>query len=461
MWPDKVGGKAPKPVRAKPRPHQKAAINDVKRGFKKHSKGQLIMACGTGKTLTGLWIKEALKAQRTLLLVPSISLVQQNLSEWGRHAKQDFECLVVCSDETVKNDAAVHHVSELGIDVTTDPADIATFLKKKHKRPVVVISTYHSSDRVSEGQLQAKRWFDLTICDEAHRLTGDINSTFATALDEEKIKSKKRLFMTATPRRLTERVKSRLEEEELEAASMDNVETFGPEFHKLSFRDAIEAKPEPLLTKYQVVIVDVTNKEVQQLVRNARLVRTKEGVETDAKKLASQIGLAKAIKQYGLEKVITFHRTVAGARNFVDKDRTDSLPVVLSHLDKKQKLWARHVSGMTPASTRRSLLNGLGEQPPGTTAIVSNCACLNEGVDVPALDGIAFIDPRSSEIDIIQAVGRVIRKSPTKQVGTIVIPVFVNEDEDAEKVLSSSKYKHIYRVIRALRSHDDVLRFRA
>ena len=134
VWPEKVGGNSPKPVRAKPRPHQKAAINDVKRSFKKHSKGQLIMACGTGKTLTGLWIKEVLKAQRTLLLVPSISLVQQNLSEWGRHAKQDFECLVVCSDETVKNDAAVHHASELGIDVTTDPADIAAFLKKRHKR---------------------------------------------------------------------------------------------------------------------------------------------------------------------------------------------------------------------------------------------------------------------------------------------------------------------------------------
>jgi predicted helicase len=379
----------PKPVRAKPRPHQKAAINDVKRGFKKHSKGQLIMACGTGKTLTGLWIKEALKAQRTLLLVPSISLVQQNLSEWGRHAKQDFECLVVCSDETVKNDAAVHHVSELGIDVTTDPADIATFLKKQHKRPVVVISTYHSSDRVSKGQQQAKRWFDLTICDEAHRLAVDTKSTFAIALDEKKIKSRKRLFMTATPRLLTERLKKKLDEDQLEIASMDDVETFGPEFHTLSFRDAIEAKPEPLLTEYQVAVVGVTNKEVQQWVRSGRLLRTKEGIETDAEMLASQIGLAKAIKQYDLEKIITFHSRVARAKDFVDESRNDSLPVVLSHLDKKQKLWARHISGTTPASTRRSLLNGLGDQPSGTTAIVSNCACLNEGVDVPALDGIA------------------------------------------------------------------------
>lgn len=463
-WPSRVRGKAPKQPVARPKTHQRAAIKSVISGFKDKHRGQLIMACGTGKTLTGLWINEAMNSRQTLLLVPSISLVQQNLHEWGRNAKESFDCLVVCSDETVRGDrtdAAVQHVSELGIDVTTNPKQIAAFLKKRRKRPAVVISTYHSSDRVSRGQQHAKRWFDLTLCDEAHRLTGDRSSAFATVLDEKKIRSRKRLFMTATPRYFTERAKRKANESELQLASMDDEQVFGPEFHILSFREAIEAKPKPLLTEYQVAIIGVTSNDVRRWIDESRLVRTKEGVSTDAKQLASQIGLAKAITKYGLRRIITFHRTVKRARDFVDAKKRDALPAVIAHLPnqrkRKRRLWARHISGETPASTRRSLLIALQQKPEDTIAVLSNCACLKEGVDVKSLDGIAFIDPRSSMVDIIQAVGRVIRLSPDKQVGTIVLPVFIDESQDVEAALACSTFKHVWQVIRALRAHDSRL----
>jgi superfamily II DNA or RNA helicase len=459
-WPREIGGTAAKPPRGKPRPYQRDAIKAVLSGFKDHKRGRLVMACGTGKTLTGLWINEAIGCRRTLLLVPSISLVQQNLKQWGRHAKEDFDFLVVCSDESVasdRDDPAMRYVADLGIKPTTDPKEIAAFLAKRRTRPALVISTYQSCDRVAKAQAKAKKAFDLAICDEAHRLVGHVESKFATALDDRRIRARRRLFMTATPRYFTQKAKDRGAEQEIELVSMDDVEQFGPEFHVLSFHDAITADP-PLLTDYQVVVIGVTNAEAKAWAAEAKLVRTKDGLETDARTLAAQIGLAKAIKQYDLRRMITFHRSIRRASRFVDETRRDSLPGVVSKMRPASRpsghLWARHVSGETAASKRASLLKELGELPDGHRGLISNCSCLGEGVDVPALDGVAFIDPKGSIVDIIQAVGRVIRLSPDKTVGTIVIPVFVDETEDAEHALEDSAFAPVWQVLKALRAHD-------
>jgi superfamily II DNA or RNA helicase len=460
-WPTKIGGTAPRPPRWKPRAHQKAAIKNVMAGFKQHSRGRLTMACGTGKTLTGLWINETLKSRRTLLLVPSISLVQQNLKEWGRHAKEDFDYLVVCSDASVasdRDDPAMRYIADLCVKPTTDAAEIGEFLAKRRSRPALVISTYQSCDRVAKGQAKAKKKFDLTICDEAHRLVGHVDSHFATVLDDRRIRSRRRLFMTATPRYFTQRARERGAEQDIELVSMDDESLFGPEFHVLSFHDAITATPEPLLTDYQVVVIGVTDSEAKDWVADAKLVRTKDGLETDARTLAAQIGLAKAMKQYNLARMITFHRSIRRASRFVDDTQRDSLPTVIEKLRPASRpsgrLWARHVSGETPASKRASLVTELGELPSGVRGLISNCACLGEGVDVPALDGIAFIDPKGSVVDIIQAVGRVIRKAPNKKTGTIIIPVFVDESEDEDHALESSAFQPVWQVLKALRAHD-------
>lgn len=464
VWPTRVGGVATKPKRAKPRPHQRKAIAAVLRGFRKHDRGRLIMACGTGKTLTGLWIHERLKSRRTLLLVPSISLVQQNLREWGRHASKDFDFLVVCSDESVasdRDDPALRYIAELGIDVTTEAKDIAAFLAKRRRRPAVVIATYQSSDRVSAGQRKARKTFDLALCDEAHRLVGDMRGKFATVLDDRKIRCRRRLFMTATPRYFTQRARQRAADQDLEVASMDDPATFGPEFHVLKFYDAITVKPTPLLTDYRVVVIGVTNAEAARWVEEGKLVRTREGAETDARTLAAQIGLAKAMREYDLRRVITFHRSIRRASRFVDEERRDSLPAIIETLRPASrpsgKLWARHISGETPASKRASMLRALAHLPANTRGLIANCACLGEGVDVPALDGIAFIDPKGSVVDIIQAVGRVIRLSKDKTIGTIVIPVFIDDSTDAEHALEQSAFDPVWQVLKALRAHDQRL----
>lgn len=464
FWPAQVGGKTPRLKRAKPRPHQRAAINAVVRGFRDHDRGRLIMACGTGKTLTGLWIHERLKSKRTLLLVPSISLVQQNLREWGKHAKDDFDCLVVCSDESVARgggDPALRYVTELGTEVTTDPASIASFLAKRRQRPAVLIATYHSSDRVSAAQKRARRTFDLAMCDEAHRLAGDAKGKFAVILDNKRIRASRRLFMTATPRYFTQKAKNQAADGELELASMDDVSLFGQEFHVLNFSAAINAKPEPLLTDYRVVIIGVTDSDAKRLVDKRKLLRTKSGATADARTLACQIGLAKAITDYDLRRVITFHRSIKRASQFVDSTIDMSLPRVFETLKRRShsfgKIWARHISGATPASQRATLLRTLADLPTDTRGVVANCACLGEGVDVPALDGIAFIDPKGSMIDIIQAVGRVIRLSPDKKIGTIIIPVFCDASISADQSLNQSAFSPAWQILKALRAHDQRL----
>ncbi len=438
VWPVKIREPAKPLARWNPRPHQVAAITNAARGFRTSDRGRLVMACGTGKTLTALWIAEKLDSRRSLVLVPSLSLVSQNLSEWGQQAAQDFDALVVCSDPSVaerRSDATVQSVADLGVKVTTDPAEIRQFLTRRRRKPAVVFSTYQSSDRIATAQVEDCRPFDLAICDEAHHLAGSSASGFATILDNKKIKARKRLFMTATPRYIKEHVKRRAAELDYEIVSMDDEEVFGAEFHVLTFHEAITADP-PLLTDYQVVVIGVTDCEARKWVEEGRLIHTEEGLKTDARSLAARIGLAKAMKKYDLRRIISFHSSVANAKRFVDADRDDSLPAVLPHLSKSSrptgKLWARHISGHTPAGKRRTLLRGLGDLPERTRGIVSNCACLGEGVDVPVLDGVAFIDPKRSMVDIIQAVGRVIRKAEGKEIGTVVIPVLIDETEDAD-----------------------------
>jgi predicted helicase len=459
-WPTEIYAISHQLPKNQPRPHQENAIRAVVKGFEQNDRGQLIMACGTGKTLTALWISEKLESSLTLVLVPSLSLVGQNLREWGRNATLDFDSLVVCSDESVSRvrvDHAIHSVSELGVTVTTNPTLIRNFLLQDRKRPAVVFATYQSSDQISLAQIGDVRPFELVICDEAHRLTGGTEGLFATVLDEKKIRSRRRLFMTATPRFFNEAAKQKASGCNFSIASMDDKRMFGPEFHCLTFHDAITADP-PLLTDYRAVVIGVTHREATSWLNEGKFVKTLDGASTDARSLAAQMGLIKAINKYKLRRVITFHSSVAKAKRFVDDTRTDSLPQIISCLSSSTRLsgeiWAKHISGETPAGKRATILKGLGDLPQGTIGVLSNCACLGEGVDVPALDGIAFIDPKNSMVDIIQAVGRVIRLSEGKRFGTIVIPVFVDDSQDSEVVLSHSSFATVWQVLKALRAHD-------
>ena len=256
-------------------------------------------------------------------------------------------------------------------------------------------------------------------------------AVFQTVLDDRQIKSERRLFATATPRVYRTGLKKAAEEFGVEVVDMNDEKSFGKRFHTLTFGEAIKRE---LLTDYRVLIVGVDNERTKEWIENRRLVATDTGLATDAKSLAGQIGLLKAIKDWNLRRLISFHGRVKRAKEF-----SEDIIQVGEWLDAAHRpssnLWADHVSGEMPTIARRQKLKRLKNLGKDEIGLLSNARCLSEGVDVPALDGVAFIDPRSSEIDIIQSVGRAIRLSENKTMGTIVIPVFIEQTENAERPL--------------------------
>ena len=441
----------------KPRPHQNRAIQDVVSGLQKARMGQLIMACGTGKTLTSLWIKEELKAQQVLVLVPSLSLLSQTLREWTAAAKTPFKWLCVCSDDSVAKqdrteDSWFTHAADIGVPVTGDVKEIKSFLRSDGAK--VVFSTYQSSPLIAEAQKDRKiPAFDIAFADEAHRCAGNVSEAFGSVLDSKRIRSDKVLFMTATPRILSKQTKSKAEGQDTEIVSMDDPQVFGEVLHQLKFSEAIE---QDLLSDYRVVIVGVDHPTVQERIQNRKLLRTSNGVKLDAETLATHVALAKAVKDYNLHRVISFHSRVAGAKSFA-QDHTEVLEWMLPKDRPSGTTFTDFVSGDMNSGDRNTKINRLRHLSKGERGILSNARCLSEGVDVPSLDGVAFIDPRKSQVDIVQAVGRAIRKSDGKTHGTILIPVFIDKHEDETEALESSRFKPIWDVVNALRSHDDDL----
>ena len=443
--------------RAKPTPraHQIEAIEAVQQGMLDQDRGQLIMACGTGKTFTTLWIKEKLKSNSTLVLVPSLSLLSQTLHEWIFASNDDFEALCVCSDASVgkkDSDEIVTSISDLAFPVTSDPSEIARFLK--NEKPMVIFSTYQSSQLIVDAQQEESvPCFDLVVADEAHRCTGKVDGSFSLVLSESKIRAKKRLFTTATPKTYSTQLKKSAEERGIEIYGMDDPSVFGTVLYTLNFGQAIKRG---LLTDYQVVIIGIDSETVSSLIQEREFVKISPDSEDDAESLGIKVGLLKAIKDFNLRRVISFHSRVSRAKEFSEK-----LPVVLNWMDEEKRptghINADFVSGEMPTDKRRAKLRRLKEVGLGDRSLLTNARCLAEGVDVPSLDGICFVDPRTSSLDIIQAVGRAIRLSDDKNIGTIVIPIFIGNQEDTLNKIESSKYKAVWDVLNALKSHDDRL----
>ena len=298
-----------------PRDHQLEAIKAVSEGFKGADRGQLIMACGTGKTFTTLWIKEALEAESTLILLPSLGLLSQTLHEWTKAASKPFEVLCVCSDDSVGkkgDDENYDSVFQLPFPVTSDSQRIKAFLEGNNSK--VVFSTYQSSPLVADAQATSPNLeFDLIVADEAHRCAGVVGDGFSSVLNGQRLRGKRRLFATATPRTYSKQIKSAAEGRGVEVIGMDDEAVFGKPLYTLSFGEAIERK---LLTDYRVVIVGVDDAMLASWIENREIVRTETGIQTDAKSLAATVGLLKAIKDYDLTRLISFHSRVKGAEAF-------------------------------------------------------------------------------------------------------------------------------------------------
>ena len=437
-----------------PKPHQLEAIEAVCKGFIYEDKGQLIMACGTGKNYTSLWIKEKLYAKSAVVLVPTLGLLSQTLREWTSVSSDTFEVLCVCSDSTVGKvtDEAIHTVSELPFPVSSNHLEISNFLRKDCNK--VIFATYQSSRLIAEAQIdQSIPEFDLIIADEAHRLAGKAASEFSLVLDNKRVRSKKRLYVTATPRLYSTSVKKSAESRGIDIVSMEEGGAFGDVFFKLSFGEAIRRG---LLSDYRVVVIGVDDQMVGTMIRNRELLITSTGYENDAESLGTQIGLLKGMKDYDLKRVISFHSKIKRAEQF--SNQLNAAAVWISSAgDKVERVKTDFVSGEMAMFKRHQKLRELKNLENVDRRVLSNARCLAEGIDVPTLDGVAFIDPKSSQIEIIQAVGRAIRLSPDKKIGTIVIPVFLGNTAELEPLIKIGGFKAIWNVLNALKSHDEDL----
>ncbi len=489
----------------KPRSHQTEAINATKKYFSdpKNARGKLIMACGTGKTYTSLKIMEALDPKITLFLAPSIALLSQTFREYAKEKSEPFYASIVCSDDKVgkskDKDNDDINFSELPLKPSTRLEDILSVRKKaqKENKRFIIFSTYQSALRIKEAQEAGLKEIDLIICDEAHRTVGamyssnerDDKNAFTLCHSDEHIKAKKRLYMTATPKVYSESSKAKAKESDNVIYSMDDAEIFGEEIYTLNFSKAIALD---LLTDYKVIILAVrkenlsgvtnsVNKKISQLeAKGTKLDKKLINNEFVCKIIGTHKGLAKQDlivldeenkedhnlqNQYDTapsQRAINFCKSINTSKNIKDSFET-IMECYDEELKKKSfknlKISIDHIDGTMNCKERLEKLENLNQFQPNTCKVLSNARCLSEGVDVPALDSIVFFDGKSAMVDIIQAVGRVMRKAKRKKRGYIILPIALEESEikNLDEAVNNTNFKNIWKVIKALRSHDPSL----
>ncbi|GAA6961328.1 hypothetical protein HpCHC28_11840 [Helicobacter pylori] len=507
--PTQTQGELPLCDKKKPRPHQTEAIKATKEYFSnpKNTRGKLIMACGTGKTYTSLKIMEALNPKITLFLAPSIALLSQTFREYVQEKSEPFYASIVCSDDKVgkgkknKNDDDNDDInfSELPLKPSTNLKDILSVceLVQKENKRFIIFSTYQSALRIKEAQKVGLGEIDLVICDEAHRTVGamyssnerDDKNAFTLCHSDENIKAKKRLYMTATPKVYSESSKARAKESDNVIYSMDDAGVFGEEIYTLNFEKAIALD---LLTDYKVMILAVRSKNLSGVTNsvNKKISRLEaQGTKLDKKLINNEFvckiigthkGLAKQDlivlddenkKDYDLQnkndatpsqRAISFCKSINTSKNI-----KDSFETIMECYDEELKkksfknltINIDHIDGTMNCKVRLDKLEKLNKFEPNTCKVLSNARCLSEGVDVPALDSIVFFDGKSAMVDIIQAVGRVMRKAKRKKRGYIILPIALEESEinNLNEAVNNTNFKNIWKVLKALRSHDPSL----
>ena len=457
------------------RPHQQEAFDDVLNGFKDSARGKLIMACGTGKTFTALRIAEEVAgiSGRVLYLVPSIGLFSQAMREWAEQQEVPHRYIGICSDIRAGKTHEDASILELEIPVTTDPSKISEALQKTDEKAMtVVFCTYHSLPIVENAQDQGAPAFDLVLCDEAHRTSGvehpdDTTSPFVLVHNAGRIRADKRLYMTATSRLYTAGTKAKAARHDIEVFSMDDAETYGPEFHRLPFSRAVE---QDLLSDYKVLILAMSEQgadaALQGYIGNG-------GGEININDATKIVGCWQALQNperrsgddepiQPLRRAIAFTNTIAASKR-LDKHWNGIIESAIERLSEEQrpsnfKCETQHVDGQHNALDRKNRIEWLKDSTDGLCRILSNARCLSEGIDVPGLDAVLFMSPKNSHVDIVQAVGRVMRKAPGKQYGYIVLPVAIPAGADpADALNNNERFASVWSVLRALRSHDDRL----
>ncbi|WP_219928786.1 DEAD/DEAH box helicase family protein [Flavobacterium album] len=474
------------------REHQTNALNNTHAHFINNDRGKLIMACGTGKTFTSLRIaeKETNGKGFVLFLVPSIALLGQTLNEWYADAVEPINAICICSDpEITKNrkkleDIDTSSVVDLALPASTNVDNIlhqfAALNTLRESGITVVFSTYQSIEVIARAQKELAKVqpefaeFDLIICDEAHRTTGvsiagEDESAFTKVHNNDFIKAKKRLYMTATPRLYDDNAKSKAAQAEALLCSMDDEKLYGTEIYRIGFGEAVEKN---LLTDYKVLILTLSENDVPPAVQ--KMIADKESeINTDdaskligcinalSKKVLGDNGMIRDTDPEPMRRAVAFCQSIAASKKITATFETagdtyiDELP--RDEQSKMQKVSSMHIDGTMDATQRNELLSWLKDEPAdGECRVLTNVRCLSEGVDVPSLDAVLFLSARNSQVDVVQSVGRVMRRADGKKYGYIIIPVVVPANVEADKALDDNeRYKVVWTVLNALRAHDD------
>lgn len=456
-----------------PFPHQLEAIEAAKKHFASADRGKMIMACGTGKTFTSLQIAQEItpKGGTVLFLVPSLALLSQTLKEWKREASINFRAYAVCSDSKLSKQASSEdtRVADLAYPSTTNVEKLASHFQKGTDAALTVIfSTYQSIEVVAQAQSKGLPEFDLIVCDEAHRTTGvtlayEDESAFVRVHDNNFIRGSKRLYMTATPRIFAEATKAKAENASAVIASMDDEAKFGGEFHRLNFGNAVSRG---LLSDYKVLVLTVSETQVSKSLQKILT----DGDELKLQDAIKIVGCYNGLRKRGanqedfLVDKNPMRTAVAFSRSIKDSKRIAELfGTVTKALNEEAKekngliAEADHVDGTFNVMARNERLDWLKDsKTENTVRVLSNARCLSEGVDVPALDAVLFLNPRDSQVDVVQSVGRVMRKAEGKQYGYVILPIAVPAGKSAEEALADNKnYKVVWQVLQALRAHDE------
>lgn len=461
----------------KERPHQIEAINAVVNGFKKADRGKLVMACGTGKTFTALKIAESVTngSGNVLFLVPSISLLNQTLTEWSTQSKYKYKVYAICSDpKASKTSDNINSITDLVIPATTDVNKLMSryYGSDTNETLNFFFSTYQSIDVVSAFQKKSGISFNIVICDEAHRTTGvtiagEDESNFVKVHSNDFIKTDKRLYMTATPRIYGDESKKKASEGNALLCSMDDENVYGKEFYSLGFSKAVSLG---LLSDYKVIVLAVDENYVSKRLQNLLTDKSSELTLDDSVKILGCLnGLSKktlfeseenyfANDPTPMRRAVAFNSSIKASKKFVEMfDEIQNELMLNGRDDSLVTVELGHVDGTDNALVRKSRIEWLKENTSDNRCrVLSNARCLSEGIDVPALDAVMFLNPRNSIVDIIQSVGRVMRKAKGKQYGYIILPIGIPAGMEPEEALNDNKrYKIVWDVLQALRAHDD------
>ena len=463
----------------KPFPHQDEAIYKTVTGLAEPgSRGKLLMACGTGKTFTSLRIAEDLagKGGRVLYLVPSLALMSQTVREWAADTRLSLRAYAACSDAQVgrrrrRNDDLIDmDVLDLAFPATTDAAKLAREATQiTPDQLTVVFATYHSLPVIAKAQREfGLQDFDLAICDEAHRtagarIKGEEDSHFVKIHDQQHVRVDRRLYMTATPKVYAESARNRAGQVNAELCSMEDEALFGPVLYEIGFGSAVEGD---LLTDYKVIVLTVPEDAIARGVSES--LAKYEIKLTDAGKLVGcWRALAKADgDEFPEGDKLPMRRAIAYCRDIKSSKLVEQLfndvtreyrasPVATFHGSVPEyDVRARHVDGTFNAFRRAEQLIWLDDVRASDRAcrVLSNARCLAEGVDVPDLDAILFMHPRKSQIEVVQAVGRVMRRAKGKQMGYVVLPVVIPSNTDPTDALNKSDtFRVVWQVLNAIR----------